>query len=378
MDYITLFNLESDLIYLNHAAVAPWPRKTVEAVKQFAIESGSRGSLDYPRWVVKEGRLRERLARLINAPQAEDVALVKNTSEALSFVAMGVEWREGENIVSSDEEFPSNRIVWEALAEQGVQLRQANLWQEGLTPEEALIGQVDEKTRMIAISSVQYGTGLRMDLQRLGDFCRARNILFCVDAIQSIGAEQVDVQRCHIDFLAADGHKWMLGPEGLGMFYVREELREQLKLTQYGWHMVEKMGDFEQKSWQPAHTARRFEAGSPNMLTVHALEASVALLETVGLPIVEQRVKGHARTLASGIEAIDGLEVITPMDEGRHCGIVTFRATEGNNDELFDYLNSEGVFCARRGGGVRFSPHFYLTPWHLEQALEKLSQWGTK
>jgi cysteine desulfurase/selenocysteine lyase len=369
MDLTNEFPLDDEIIYLNHAAVSPWPRRTVKAVERFAQSNMTQGSLDYPHWLRIEQELRGQLQQLINAPSSEDIALVKNTSEGLSFVAYGVDWKAGDNIVSSDQEFPSNRIVWESLTDRGIELRQAVL-DSAESPEEALFSLVDEKTRMITISSVQYGSGLRMDLKRIGQFCAERDILFCVDAIQSLGAAAIDVQGCHIDFLAADGHKWMLGPEGLGVFYCRSELRNRLKLTQFGWHMVEKAGDFDATEWQPASSARRFECGSPNMLTIHALHASLSLLLERGMKKVEEAILANSRYLIDALGSIPEIEVITPASPDRHLGIITFRHGSVSTEQLHDVLSEQGVFCAQRGGGVRFSPHFYTPREKLETAIE--------
>lgn len=260
-----------EMIHLNHAAVAPWPAVACDAVKQFADENAQLGSTHYPRWLKVEQQLRKGLASLINAPSADDIALVKNTSEALSFVAYGLDWEVSHNIVSSDQEFPSNRIVWESLEQHGVEFREADL-SSAVTPEDALFAKCDQNTRLITISSIQYASGLHMNLERIGEYCRDNGILFCVDAIQSLGAVQFDAQAIKADFVMADGHKWMLGPEGLGMFYCRAELREKLKLTQYGWHMVDPLGNYTVKNWKVAKTARRFECGSPNMIAIHALK----------------------------------------------------------------------------------------------------------
>jgi cysteine desulfurase/selenocysteine lyase len=365
------FALDDDLIHLNHAAVAPWPRRTVDAVTRFARENMQRGSWNYPEWLQTESQLRQRLAALLHAPSVDDIALVKNTSEALSFVAAGIDWQHGDNIVSSNQEFPSNRIVWESLADKGVELRQAEL-NSSASPEDALFALVDSKTRLIAISSVQYGTGLRMDLPRIGRFCREHGILYCVDAIQSVGAVQFDVQAIEADFVAADGHKWMLGPEGLGFFYTRSEIRDSLKLTQYGWHMVEAIGDFDRTAWRPAASARRFECGSPNMLAIQALNASLSLLLEVGMETVEKRVLDHSRRLIGALQQLPAAEVITPVAEGRFAGIVTFRIAGHENQAIFDALHAHGVFCAQRAGGIRLSPHFYTPDDRLEAALNAL------
>lgn len=358
----------NELIYLNHAAVAPWPAVVRDAVREFADENARLGSKHYPSWLKVEHMLRKGLAQLINAPSADDIALVKNTSEALSFVAYGLEWQVGHNIVSSDQEFPSNRIVWESLGHQGVEFREADL-NSAATPEDALFAKVDQNTRLITISSIQYASGLRMDLERIGQFCRENGILFCVDAIQSLGAVQFDAQKIKADFVMADGHKWMLGPEGLGLFYCRPEMRDQLKLTQYGWHMVDPLGNYTYKDWKVANTARRFECGSPNMMAIHALNASIKLLLEIGMDQVEQLVLENSRYLCERIKKTPGVELLTNTEAGRFGGIVTFTATD-QNDELFQQLQKNNVQCALRGGGIRFSPHFYTPKVLLDQALE--------
>lgn len=367
------FKLKSDLIYLNHAAVSPWPARTAEAVKKFADENMTGGSLRYPEWLKVESALRHQAGDLLNAHSAEDIALLKNTSEALSVVAYGLDWKAGDNIITSNQEFPSNRIVWESLASQGVEFREADLTSEQ-TPEEALFLLADENTRLITISSVQFGTGLRMDLEKIGNFCKNRDILFCVDAIQSIGALQIDVQEIEADFVMADGHKWMLGPEGLAIFYSSPESRERLKITQYGWHMVEAMGDYNRKEWALARSARRFECGSPNMIGIHALNASLSLLNEAGMENVEREVLKKSEYLFGKIRSHPDLELITSDDDNRYGGIVTFRSTVVDNEVLFQHLTDNYVFCALRGGGLRLSPHFYTPVEHLDAALRLIDE----
>ena len=200
------FRLSDGLVYLNHAGVSPWPARTAEAVRNFADENMVHGSRLYPQWLERETALRAQARDLLNAPSIDDIALLKNTSEALSVVAYGLEWQEGDNIVSTNQEFPSNRIVWESLAAKGVDFREAD--PAGFSePEDALFALVDSSTRLITVSSVQFSTGLRMDLEKIGEFCKNRDILFCIDAIQSLGALTFDVRRVHADFVMADGHK---------------------------------------------------------------------------------------------------------------------------------------------------------------------------
>jgi cysteine desulfurase/selenocysteine lyase len=348
------FPLKHDLIYLNHAAVAPWPTRTRQAVQQFAEENNVYGSMNYLTWLEVEKQLRHRLKQLINAASCDDVALLKNTSEALSIVAYGLQWRNGDNVVISDEEFPSNR----------------NLKSAHQTPEESLIALCDERTRVLSISSVQYASGLRLELSTLGKFCRDTDILFCVDAIQSVGAVVFDVQKDLIDFAMADGHKWMLGPEGLAFFYSSEKARNKLKLTQYGWHMVEHAGDFDRVNWTIAPDSRRFECGSPNMLGIHALNASLSLLLETGMETVESEIHQRTDQIIHYLQDLESTTVLSSVESNRRAGIVTFKHHSIDSESLYKRLTGHNVMCAMRGGGVRFSPHFYTPLDKIQQALQ--------
>jgi selenocysteine lyase/cysteine desulfurase len=364
------FPQEPGLRYLNHAAVAPWPRRASQAVCTFAEQNLRVGARDYPQWLQLEQRLRQRLARLLNAPSTADVALVKNTSEALSFVAFGLDWRAGDQVVISDQEFPSNRVVWEALRPQGVEVIEVDI--SGEDPEQALLAACTPRTRLLAISAVQYASGLRLDMPRLGAGCRKRGMLLCIDAIQQLGVQPFDVQASQCAFAMADGHKWMLGPEGLGVFYCRQDLREQLRLHEYGWHMLEDAGNYDKREWQPARTARRFECGSPNMLGAAALEASLSLLEEVGMPQVAAQTEARITQLHAGIAALPGSRLLSPKSPERRAGILTFSLAGRDNLELFEALKKEQVVCAQRGGGIRLSPHFYTPEAVIEETLALL------
>ncbi|MCF1488366.1 aminotransferase class V-fold PLP-dependent enzyme [Pseudomonas sp. AA27] len=370
--FLDEFEQAPGLCYLNHAAIAPWPRRTAEAVARFAHENVRLGAREYPAWLATERRLRERLARLLNAPSTGDIALVGNTSQALSLVAFGLDWRPGDQVVISDEEFPSNRVVWQALADRGVEVVEAGL--AVADPEAALLAACGPRTRLLSVSAVQFASGLRLDLARLGAACRQRGVLFCVDAIQQVGALPFDVQHYQCDFAMADGHKWMLGPEGLGVFYCRNDLRRQLRLHAYGWHMLEHLGDFERRQWQPARSARRFECGSPNMLGACALEASLSLLEDVGMTVVAEQLEQRVEQLHQGLTAIPGAQLHSPIDPSRRAGIVSFSLDGQANADIYRALSDSGVICAVRGPGVRFSPHFYTDPNLIDDVLRQVRQ----
>lgn len=370
-DWSTEFPQADDLLYLNHAAVAPWPKRTHDAVCRFAAENLHQGARWYPRWAALEQTLREQMRELINAPSVGDISLLKNTSEGLSLIAGGLDWQPGDVVLISDQEFPSNRIPWQALSHLGVHVKEVDI--SGENPEDAIIAAMTGDVRLLAISSVQYGTGIMLDLTKLGQACQQRNILFCVDAIQSLGVVAMDVRAIGADFVIADGHKWMLGPEGLALFYCRAERRAELALQQFGWHMIANAGDYSQRDWQPAEDGKRFECGSPNMLCAHALSASLSLILEVGIEKITQDVNKRIDYLADKLTQ-RGLTLTTPLRADMRAGIITFVPESMEIQTCYRALMSAGVICAPRGGGIRFSPHFY-TPFNvLDRALQVLDE----
>ncbi|MFQ5644754.1 MAG: aminotransferase class V-fold PLP-dependent enzyme, partial [Thiogranum sp.] len=356
-----------DICYLNHAAVSPWPPRTVAAVQRFAEENGRVGSRHYERWLATEQALREQLQALINAAGSNEIALLKSTSEALSVIAWGMRWEAGDEVIISNQEFPSNRIVWEALHSLGVEVVTVNI-DHADDPEQRIIDAMTPRTRLVSLSSVQYASGLALRLEVIGAACKQHGAAFCVDAIQSLGVKPLDVQACHADFVVADGHKWMLGPEGLALFYCRSKWLERLELKQYGWHMVEAMGDFERRDWQPAAGARRFECGSPNMLGIHALHASLTLLLETGIQAIADLVSSKTQYIIDYINNTGGI-IISEAAPEKRAGIVTFRYENEDIQARYRNLQKNGVVCALRGGGIRFSPHFYTPDTVLERAL---------
>jgi len=316
-----------------------------------------------------EQSLRKNIAQLINADSVDEIALVKNTSEGLSFVAYGLPWQTGENVVGIEQEFPSNRFVWDSLSAKGVEFRKLNM-DSAEDPEQALFDLCDNKTRLISISAVQYHNGYRMDLQRIGQFCKENNILFCVDAIQQVGALSFDVQAIQADFVIADGHKWLLSAEGLGLFYVRREVMDKLGILQYGWHMTEDLGDYSDQTVKLANTARRFECGSPNMLGIHAMNASVQLLLETGMQNITERVLDNSRFLVEQLNSMNKVTLLTDTSKNRLSGIVTFTIDGVENTQLYKRLSEKRVLCAPRGGGLRLSAHFYTPRNQLEQLIE--------
>lgn len=351
------FPQDPGLIYLNHAALGPWPKRCGDAIQAFAKQNVYRGAADYEIWYRTEAALREKLAWLINAPTHKDIAIMKNTSECLSAIAWGLDWKPGDNLVVGRQEFPSNLLPWRALKRVGVETREVDLYQDK-EPEILLMDAIDENTRLLSVSAVQFDTGLAMDLERLGQACEDRGILFCVDAIQGLGALPFDVQAVKAHFVAADGHKWLLAPEGAALFYIAEEVRESLSLYQQGWRMVDDYFVFDRSDWTPSKSARRFEAGSGNTLGMIGLDASLSLFQDLGIDTVSERLTRNARLLMDGLGDISGVRLITPDEPGRFAGIVTFKIKGVKDQDVHRGLVDKGIVCSVRNG-VRLAPGFY-------------------
>lgn len=357
-------------LYLNHAAVGPWPRCAAQAVQAFAAQNVQSGPANYRAWIAREKSLRERLALLTGSAPA-DIALLKNTTEGISLVAWGLDWQPGENVVLPRDEFASNRLPWLAQSKRGVEVREVDI-RAGAQAEQALLDAMDDRTRLLSVSAVQWNDGFRLDLERLGAACRRRGVLFFVDAIQQLGSLPLDVESCRIDFLAADAHKWLLGPEGIAVFYCREALRPKLELLQQGWHMYDRPWDFQRSDWTPSDTAKRFEAGSPNSVGQAALHATTGLLLEQGMDRVADRVLANTDFLMRELPALPGIRLISRSEEERRSGIVSFVHQRLSASRLCSELRQSGIDCAVRGDWLRLSPHFYQQESDLALLFEVL------
>ncbi len=360
-----------NMVYANHAAISPWPRVTTEAVASFAIENSESGPLHTGEWLERESRLRKRLANMLNAASGDDIALLKNTTEGICIVANGIDWRKGDNLVTPEGEFLTNLLAWEALAQQGVEIRKVAVF-DCEDPETALLNAMDDRTRVLTVSAVAWDSGFRLDLQKLGRACNNSEVLFFVDAIQQFGALRIDVQACYIDALAAGAHKWQMGPEGIAVFYCREDSRRFLNLSQFGWRMLDNPYRFARPDRPPSGTAKRFEAGSPNTLGQAALFASLGLLCDVGLHEVEQRILGNSAEIISALSQITGIRLQSRSEPLRRSGIISFTADNIKPDVLRRNLGKQKIYVAVRESAVRLSPHFYQAGRPLDRLLNTL------
>lgn len=357
-----LFPVTRNLVYFNHAAVGPLSVRACEAMERHARDQRDHGALHWREWYAEYDKLRESLARLIGATPGE-IAILKNTSEGLSFVAEGLRWNAGENVVTTAMEFPSNWTPWKRLEPRGVECRIA------ATPTvEDIEPLIDERTRIVTVSSVAFHNGFVADLNAIGALCERRNVRFCVDAIQSVGVLPIDVKAAKIDFLAADGHKWMCGPEGAAIFYVAENRRDDLVVLENGWMNIDRKQKFIDCGLELLPDARRFEAGSLNTNGIHGLRAAVDLLLEIGIDTIAGHAIAVAQRLADGLREI-GWEV-----QSHASPIVGATPPVVDKSLLWFHrrLEEERIVCAPREGMLRFSPHFYNDAAEVDRILSVL------
>ena len=365
------FPVSGKLLYLNHAGVSPIPSSSAEAGVRILHQYRDEGALRPRKWVELSDETRERFARLVGASN-DEIAFIKNTSEGISFIAAGFPWKEGDNLVTANVEFPANIYPWMRLASHGVEVRMVQA-REGRVRKEDVIGACDGKTRLVALSSVEFANGYRNDLPGIGEYCQKQGIFFFVDAIQSLGVIPMDVKAFGIDALAADGHKWMLSPEGIGGFYISRDVMEMVEPVVLGWHSVRNRFDFEQYDFRLSQDARRFEPGSFNAVGLAAFGASLDLILSVGVERIWERVR---RLTEETIERAlrTGYEVVTPRNPEERSGIVTFRVPGADPQKLWKALISRNAVSSPRNGGIRVSPHFYNTSEEIARFFEILGE----
>ena len=286
-----LFPVTKNLVYFNHAALGPLSTRAYEAMENFVRDQRDFGALHWKEWYAEYVHLRTSAAKLIGAEPGE-IAILKNTSEGLSFVAEGFRWKAGDNVVTTDLEFPSNSTPWRKLDRRGVDVRVVQSHDGAFTVDD-VERCIDDRTRIVTVSAVAFHNGFAADLDAIGELCAARNVLFCVDAIQAVGVLPIDVKRSKIAFLAADGHKWMCASEGAAIFFVAAEHRDKLEVLEHGWTNIERKGKFIDCPIDLLPDARRFEAGSLNSSGIYGLRAAIDLLLEIGIARHQRRDHAH-------------------------------------------------------------------------------------
>lgn len=374
-DWTDEFPILQQMAFFNHAGVAPISGRAARAMRDYVQQATDKAYVGSG-WYARADKIREMAARLIGARSGWEIAFVSNTSSGLSLVAKGMRWQPGDEVVITNIEFPANRYPWVDLKHQGVKVVEVERRPDGSIDPEDLHEAVTNHTRVVAISHVQFASGQRMDLRAISDLVHQARGYLCVDAIQSVGAMPVDVRAMGIDFLAADGHKWLLGPEGAGIFYCRQELIEDLHPGVVGWRNMVDAQDYLNYRYDFRGDAVRFEPGSLNIPGVLALGASIEMFLELGMEAVWRRIEGLTTRLCDGLSA-KGYHVISPRGDPRQrSGIVVFEpAAEAGKPapaKIVADLEKQGIIIVLRDGRLRASPHFYNTLQQIDQLIHAL------
>jgi selenocysteine lyase/cysteine desulfurase len=355
--------------YFDHAAVAPISGRAQQAMRVWSADIAEHGDVHEPRWARRIEEVRRLAGALIHADPL-DVAFIKNTSEGIGIVAEGFPWQPGDNVVTAAEEYPANIYPWMNLATRGVELRFVPT-REGRIEVDDIRDHIDARTCIVSLSAVEYASGFRNDWDAIGQLCRERGVLFFVDAIQALGVLPIDVAASPIDFLAADGHKWMLGPEGAGIFYVRRNLVERLHAVGVGWNSVKGARQFNHIDFTLKPHAGRWESGTLNVAGITALGASLELLLNIGIDSVAERTFELTDYFCEQIRRL-GLKVYSSRQPRDKSAIVSLEWPAGNPGALVRSCRLAGIVVNHRAGRLRLSPHCYNNEEEIDRFLQVL------
>jgi selenocysteine lyase/cysteine desulfurase len=362
--------------FLNHAGVSPMPRVVGDAVRA-AVDQCEAGAYLGSNWFEQIDQVRAEAAKFVNA-DVDEIALVKNTSEAVSIAAMGLDWKPGDRVVTAAVEYPANVYPWmEAARKYGIELVMVpeetdEMGRQQVRIERILAELEKPRTKLLTLSHVEFASGQRHDIAQLGSICRERGILFNVDGIQSLGALPVDVKEMNIDFLGACGHKWMCGPPGAGLFYIRRELLERVRPLVIGAGTVINDMDYGNYDYTFKPNAKRHESGTPNLMGLLGFGSALRLLSSAGIDAIADRLKLLTDRLIGGLE-LRGYQMISPRAGNAWSGMVCFISTKHPHEELMQTLRKEHkIEIAVREKRLRCSPHFYNTETQIDALLEVL------
>lgn len=355
--------------YFDHAAVAPLTSRAQEAMAAWCADIAANGEINEPQWNVRVEEVRQLAGQLIDA-EPLDIAFIKNTSEGVGIVAEGFPWNAGDNVVSAAEEYPANVYPWMNLSQRGVELRRVPSRGPRIDLDD-LRAAMDSRTRLVSLSMVEFASGFRHDLGAIGSLCRERGIYLFVDAIQGLGVVPLSVRHTPIDFLAADGHKWLLGPQGAGIFYIRRDLVDLLHPVGIGWNSVVGARDFTRIDFRLKPHAGRWESGTLNVGDIMGLGASLGLLLGIGVPLINDRVMQLTDYLCN-VAGAAALEVFSSRIPDERSGIVSLRAPGRDLSQLVRRCRNKGIVVNHRSGRLRVSPHCYNTHEEIDHLIRAL------
>ena len=366
-----LFPATEFYTYLNSAAISPIPTTALDAVTRQLADVAVNGSINYQNWVNTKDRCRELIAEMLRV-RDEQVAFVRNTSDGIASIANGLKWKAGDNIVSFVGEFPANFYAWRRIRDSfGVDLRLCREV-DGRVDIEEMLAMIDTNTKVVAISAVQYASGFRADLERIGRTAREVDALFVVDIIQGFGAMPFDLPAQFVDAACGASHKWLCAPEGCGVIYLSDRARERVEPTLVGWISVETPWDFADREQPLKSTALAWESGTGSAALFYGLEQSLALLHSTGAENIERHLSGLTDQLCDSLEGKD-YEIISSRTPGEASQIVCIKHRGGlNSNQIASDLENEKIIVSPRGDRLRIAPHFYNNSEDIDRLIEAL------
>ena len=367
-----LFPITEQFVYLNSAAVSPPPTIAIEAINEQLRDVQMYGSRNYRQWVGRKESSRRLLAGLIKA-RPEQIAFLRNTSDAISTIANGLKWKAGENIVTFQNEFPSNVYAWRRIRDtESVELRFCPERKGGRIDLDEFISLIDEKTRVVAISAVQYASGFRADLERIGEAARSVDALLVVDAIQATGVVPLDVETDLIDAAAGASHKWLMSPEGIGYIYLSDRARSQIEPTLIGWISVEQPEDYSNFEQQFQPGALAWETGTFASALFYALEVNLKLFTELGVCEINKYLLGLGDFFCENLDK-EKYELVSSRRENEKSQIVCIRNRNGVEAmQLYKNLQRQNIIVAPRGDRLRIAPHIYNTREDINKLIAAL------
>jgi selenocysteine lyase/cysteine desulfurase len=349
-------------VYLNHAGTSPLSTRVVETMTQYLHERSDGTIENYVNDMKMVTRLRSMVQRLIGAPSPDRISFHANTSDAINIVAAGLQWKPGDRVLLNSIEFPANVYPYLNVRRHGVEIDFLDS-ASGRVPLETIEQGITARTRLLALSAVQFLSGYRADLEAIGRMCRSRGVIFAVDGIQAVGAVRMDVQRMNIDALAAGCQKWQMGPQGAGFLYLTEELQHRIHQATLGWLSVDNPWEFYNYAQPLAASARRYEGGTLTVPSLWGMEAALGTLLDVGMDAVEDQILALTEILIEEFSADGSIDLYTPPDRHHRAGIVTLNLPPHVDQRTtFRTLAGRKLITAIREGKLRLSPHFYNSP----------------
>ena len=363
--------LNKGVVYFNHASTGPMSIQVKESIKKLLYLKSEGKIDDYKELLRRADESKQLLGKLLNTT-ADRIAFTSNTSSGLNIIAQGIRWNKGDRIILGDVEFPANVYPFMNLKDMGVEIDFVKS-ENGIVTAENLIHAITPKTKLISVSYVQFLSGYRIDLEKLGTACKERGIILSLDATQGLGALTLDVQKCSVDFISCGTQKWILGLQGMAFIYISEELQSTLKTSSVGWLSVENAWDLIDYDFTLKKTANRYQPGTLNTFGVYAINSSLKMFDEFGFNNIEEQVLSNSKYLIEQLIDAGFTPLLKNFGKKNLSGIISFKREDA--EDIFNYLQTKDIVIAVREGIVRLSLHFYNTKEEIDKAVAKLKNY---